>query len=346
MHLAMTLIPTMRGLAARCAVSIACVGAFAACAAQTVATPGATGGPAAAPAAPQALSCAPSGRVAIPSGIDISRLVMLDEGKQYKVYTSVEANDERDPSKSMFPAALAQRIDLSPSSLTTMFTNTILASRRFEVFDMRPNVVAEFSDVLITAKILDASQVLRESLDGGRRVSESKVILSVQVKNMYTGRILMQSDAQVEGRTGATNNDRVIVTSADDVNSPAIRQLLDEDFKNALRRAFSQATTRLTVLLRPLAQVVSADGCAVDLFGGSRNGVQQDDELVIFRTQKQQRGESLMMTNTRAVALVRCGGVGVENSQCEVIRAAPGFQPQEGDYAAITDESLTKPRLR
>ncbi len=260
------------------------------------------------------------------------------------MYTSIEATDEREGKRSTLPARLERAVDMSPSSLNRLLADTILSSRRFVVYDMRPNVTAEFSDVLITAKVIDADQVLRPYLDGGRRVSESRVRLSVQVKNMYTGENLLSSDSLVEGITGRVSGDRVVITSADDINSPEMQNLLAIDFKNALRRAFVQASLRVEQLLRPLAQVVSAEECNLDLQGGSRHGFQPNDEMIIFRTQLVERGETTVLTRTRAVALVRCASVGVSSSTCKVIKAVPGYRPEVNDYAGITDESLARTR--
>lgn len=300
--------------------------------------------PGAAAAKPQA--CSAAGPIDMPSGVNIDRIKLLDEGQHYKVYTAIEDTDEREGKKSMLPPGMAPYVDMSPSSMNRLFSDIILGSKRFKVFDMRPNVTAEHSDVLITAKVIDADQILKTGvLEGGRRVSESRVKLSVQVKNMYTGENLLPSDAFVEGKTGMVSGDRVVVTSAEDPNSADVRQKLAVDFKNAMFRAFSKANERIEELLRPMARVVSYEDCQIDLFGGSRMGMQPKDEMVVFRSQKRQLGETTILSNTRAVALVRCSGVGTENSQCTVIKSVAGYLPQDGDYAVVTDESLLKTRL-
>jgi hypothetical protein len=296
------------------------------------------------PAAP--LTCAPTGVVELPSGVSIERVKLLDDGKHYNIYTSIEDSDDREGRKNMLPASMAGLVDMSPSGLNRILADTMLAARRFKVFDMRANVTAEHSDVLVTAKVVDADQVLKPFLEGGRRVSESRVKLSVQAKNMYTGENLFDADVFVEGKTGMITGDRVIVTSADDPNSAEIRNRLATDFKNAMFRSFRLASERIEHLLRPMARVVGAQDCGVDLFGGSRSGLQRGDELVIFRAQKRQLGDSTILSGTRAVALVRCAGVGTESTHCAVMRAVAGYRPQDGDYAVITDASLERSRAR
>ncbi|MES2944434.1 MAG: hypothetical protein V4772_16315, partial [Pseudomonadota bacterium] len=114
------------------------------------------------------LACAPAGEVSMPSGVSIERILLLDQGQHFKVYTSIEAADHRDITKNAFPPGVAKMVDLSPSSLNRLMADSILRTRRFKVFDMRPNVTAENSDVLITATVVDGYQILRP-LEGGRQ---------------------------------------------------------------------------------------------------------------------------------------------------------------------------------
>lgn len=292
----------------------------------------------------KAQSCAPTGTVDIPPGMSLERMKLLDEGRHFKVYTSVEFADER--ARQQMPQAMARMVDITPEGLSRIFSDVILGSKRFKVYEMGAAVTAEHSDVLITVKVVSADQAPRSYLDGGRRVIDSRVTLSVQMKNMYTGENLLPDALSVEGRTGLVNGDRVIVTSAESLDSEDVRNRLAIDFKNALNRAFVKASDKLEEQLRPLARVVSAEECRVNLFGGTRFGLQPSDELVIFRVKKRQLGETTVLDGAREVALVRCGSVGVDESQCKIIRSVPGYQPQDGDFALATDESLKRARMR
>lgn len=296
------------------------------------------------PAAGQTLSCAPAGAVQIPAGLDIARIEQLDKGLRFKVYTSVEAVDERDPTKNLLPASLSQLVDVNPSALNRILFDFIARSKRFQVYDMRPGVTAEQSDVLVTAKMVDADQVLKPHLEGGRRVSESRVKLSLQVKNMLTGENLLTSDAFVEGKTGTTSGDRVVVTSAEDENSAGVKNRLAIDFKNAMYRAFEQSIERVEALIKPMARVVGAEECRVDLFGGTRMGIQAKDEVVVVRAVRRQLGETTIVSGQQPVALLRCDGVGTDSSSCQVIRSVAGRTPQDGDYVVVTDESMKRTR--
>lgn len=290
------------------------------------------------------LACAASGPVDLPAGMSLERMRLLDEGKNYKVYTSVEYADER--TKGQFPAAMSKQVDMSPGGLSRIFSDVILGARRFRVYEMAAGVTAEHSDVMVKARIVDADQVQKQSMEGGRTLYESKVTLSVQVQNMYTGLNLLETAVKVDGRTGLQSQDRVVLTSADRLDSDEVRARLALDFKNALNRAFAQASDKVEELLRPLARVVGAEDCSVTLFGGSRFGLQANDDLVVFRVKTRQLGETTVLGSMNEVALIRCRAVGVDDSACKVLRAVPGYRPQDGDFALITDESLKRTRTR
>lgn len=299
-------------------------------------TPGSPGGAGAA-------ACAPTGAVALPDGINPMRMNMLDEGEPFKVYTAVEAYDDRADAqqRSPLPRAVAEQIDVSPSTLDRLFVDTLQRTQRFVVYDMRASVTADHSSVRVTAKVMDMGQVLR-SMEGGRSVIESWVKLSVQVKHIETGENLLDADAAVEGRTGMTSGERFILTSADKPDAPDVLNRRVVDTKNALFRAFARAGERLEGLLRPMARVVSAGNCQVELFGGRRMGLKPNDEVVVFRTERRKLGKNTVLANTRAVALLRCGSVGSENAVCTPLRSVAGLQPQDGDSAVVTNESIAR----
>jgi hypothetical protein len=278
--------------------------------------------------------CGQVGPLVAPPGVSIGRMQLLDVGRHYNVYTAVETMDERTLKLGAVNAENINRI----------FIDQIQRTKRFKVFDSRATVVLDKSDIQVTARVVDADQLLKPFMEGGRRFSQSRVTLSVQVKNMLTGEQMLTSDVKVTAETGHVTGDRVMLTSADDPNSSEMRARLVVDFKNALNRAFDLATERLEQLLPPMARVISANGCNVDVFGGKRGGLQSEDELVVFRTQKRQLGESIVLANTQPVALLLCMGVGDDVSQCTIKQSVSGFAPADGDYAVITPESLRRTR--
>lgn len=283
------------------------------------------------------------GVLKMPSGVDLPRLQRMDTGEATKVY--VEMLRFSDDGKAQFPADMQSMVDLSPSGMTRLFTDTILLSRRFEVFDLRSTVVAKDTNYVVDAQIIEASQVLRP-LEGGMRFATTHVTLSVQMKDVSTNAQILPTAVLVDGRTGNTSGDRVTLGSREDMNSPDIRRALAADYQKALRRAFELATRRIESILRPLARVVGVDGTEVGVFGGFRHGLQQDDELVLFRAQTARLGEREVLSGTRPVARVKCSGVGTETSQCTVTQKVTGYEVKAGDYGVIVDESLFRPRLQ
>ncbi len=282
-----------------------------------------------------------AGMLKMPSGVDLSRLQRMDLGEATKVY--VEVLRFSDSGKAQFPADMQSLVDLSPSGMTRLFTDTILLSRRFEVFDLRSTVLAKDTNYVVDAQIVEANQTLRP-LEGGMRFAATQVTLSVQMKDVSTNAHILPTAVLVDGRTGNTSGDRVTLGPRDDLNSPEIRRALAADYQKALRRAFERATRRIESILRPLARVVGVDGTEIGVFGGFRHGLQQDDQLVLFRAQTARLGEREVLSGTRPIALVKCSGVGTETSQCTVAQKVSGYEVKPGDYGVIVDESLFRPR--
>lgn len=293
--------------------------------------------PVASSAPPRPADCARPMQIDIPSGISVERVQMLDDGQRFKVYTSFEMSRSRLIAEAPLPDA---------DTLERELVDVMSRSRRFQVFTLRAGAAAEHSDVVVTARILDIQQRLL-NIEGGRRVSHSSVRLSVQVKNMYTGENLLTSDAQVEGHTGTTNNDRVLVPAGVSTHDPDMQVALAQDLRTAAFRAFEEADERIETLLRPMAGVTGAvHGCSVDLFGGNANGLQTGDQVVVFRAEKRMIGQTPILANMQAVALLECRSVGETVSQCTLSGSTSGFKPQQGDYAIVTDASMRKARTR
>jgi hypothetical protein len=287
-----------------------------------------------APAAPA--SCGAAMQIPLPSGVSVARLDMLDQGQQFTVYTSFEMSKGRVMTEAPLPDA---------DSLERELIDVMKRSRRFHVIKLPPGGVADRSDVTVTARILDVQQKL-VPLEGGMRVSASSVRLSVQVENI-DGEMLLTSDGQVEGHTGATNGDRVAIPKGASLSSPEIQRALAEDIRTAAFRAFEKADERIESLLRPMARVIGAPhGCTVDLFSGSSSGLQPGDRLVVFRAGKSTLGNTPILVGVQTVALLDCGSVGESQSQCTLAGVTQGYAAKEGDYAVVTDESMKHIRQR
>lgn len=294
-------------------------------------------------------SCAVAQKVEVvsslvmPPSADYGRLNKLrTEGRMTKVYVDMlRTADGAD--KAHFPPEMAQLVDITPLGLTRLFTDTILKSRRFEVYDLRSTVTAEQADVMIDAQIIAANQEFKP-LEGGVQAAHTSVLLSVQMKDIYTGKYLLGTAVQVEGKTGLVSGDRAVLMPGESPSDPAIRNKLMIDYQRALRRAFVLAGQRIEGILRPQAVVTVVDGNDMAVLGGQQHGFQDGDELIVFRSKLITVGDSEKFGLTKPIALVRCTGVGTETSQCAIVRKLADFQPDANDFAIITDASLRKTR--
>jgi hypothetical protein len=302
---------------------------------QALPPPNAAASPAAVPYQPAGPIVLQPGMLKMPSGVDLPRLKRLDQGEATKVY--VEMLRFADGGRAQFPTDMQAQVDLSPSGVTRLFTDTILLSRRFEVFDLRSTVLAKDTNYIVDAQVVEASQLVRQ-LEGGIRYASTQVTLSVQLKDVSTNALIFPTAVLVDGRTGGTSGDRVTFGARDDPASPGVRRELAADYQKALRRAFQLATLRIESILRPMARVVGTEGGEIALFGGFRHGLQQDDELVLFRAQTARLGEREVLAGTRPIAQVTCSGVGT------LTKKVSGYEVQSGDYGVIVEESLLRPR--
>lgn len=286
---------------------------------------------------------APAGEVLMPSGVDGERLRQLETGRPIKVYVEMLRFGDGKEDKALFPTEMAARTELSKGGLTRLLSDTILSARRFEVYDLGSSVAAEQTDIVIDTRVLEAV-MNPANIEGQRKRVQVRVTMSVQMRNTYTGQNLFPAAVLVEGRTGTGSGDGTVIGPLDDPNSPAIQRQLAFDYHNALRRAFREATYRISDTVRPMAKLLSVNGCDLGFFGGSRYGIQSKDELVVFRAQTARLGDREVLASTLPVAKVRCDGVGVENAQCKVSVLVKGYQPQVGDYAVVTDEAMRRSR--
>jgi len=279
------------------------------------------------------------GAIRMPSGVYLGGLQTIDQAARTKLYVSMESIGDPSNPKLLFPPEMAQAVGLSNRQMNRNLMDTILASRRFDVLEMGNSVTAEASSFQVAAMVKDAWQSL-EPLEGGRRVAVTRVLLSLQIKDLYTGELLQDRAISVEGQSGQSSGDRTVLGPQDKPNLPQVQQALANDYKKAMHRAFKEATLRIQEVFRPLGKVVSLDGDTMGLFGGIRQGFQGKDELVVFRvrTMRLPNGKE-EITSTIPVAAVRCDGVGSNTSQCDIIRKHPQHQVQPGDYAVLSEYS-------
>lgn len=285
------------------------------------------------------------GPIRVPAGIDAARLGQLEKGEMPRVFLQQLRIDDNPQNKLLFPPPMAAAMNMTPLQLTRIFTDTILQSRRFEVFDIRSSVTAESSNYVIDAQITSATQELRP-IEGGLRVAVTRVNLSVQMKNVYTGDYVFPSGVPiaVEGVTGVTTGDRAVVQPRETTSMPEVQQRMANDYITALRRAYGLASQRIEEVMRPLGKVMSADERQVTVLGGQRQGFIGNDRMVVFRGQVTRVGKYELFSSVKPVAVLQCDGVGTLQSTCDIVRLEKGLQVQPGDFTVLTDDSMKKDR--
>jgi len=279
----------------------------------------------------------------MPQGADPGRVLKLDKGEMQKVFIEQLRIDENPQNRLLFPRNMAQAMDMTSLQLTRLFTDTILKSRRFEVLDIRSAVTADATDYVINAQVVSATQEIRPT-EGGLRVVETRVNLSIQMKHVLTGDFVFPTAVSVEGITGVTTGDRAVLQPREATTSPEVQQRMANDYLRALNRAYGLASQRIEEVLRPMGKVLSVDGSSIGMLGGQRHGFIGNDRMVIFRGPIIKVGKTDAFSATRPIAVVQCDGVGTVTSQCEIVRLEAGVQVQVGDYAILTDDSLKKDR--
>lgn len=280
------------------------------------------------------------GPIKMPPGVDYARARLIADNRRVKVYTELVGIGDPSNEKLLFPARVAQEIGVTPVQMRRRFMDTVSKSKRFEIYDSGSTVTAEASDIVIDGQFTGATQDI-QTIEGGVRVAVTRVRLSLQMKDRYSGKLLFPAAVEVVGQTGRTTGDRAVIAPTDRLDSPEVQRRLGQDYERAMQRAFDDAARRVEAVLRPMGRVLAVDGEQMGLVGGSIHGLQSGDELVIFRATVAKVGETQVFATMRPVAVVRCDGVGTETSQCTLVRRDPALNPQQGDYAVLTDFSAT-----
>lgn len=279
------------------------------------------------------------GSIAMPAGVDYSRARLIAENRRVKVYTELVGIGDASNEKLLFPPAVAAAIGVTPRQMQRRFLDTVARGKRFELFDNTSTVTAEASDIVIDGMVTGSTQEI-QTIEGGVRVAVTRVRLSLQMKDRYSGKLLFPAAVEVVGQTGRSTGDRVVLAPNESPSNPEVQRKLANDYERAMQRAFDDTARRIEDVLRPMARVLAIDGEQVGLIGGSTHGLQGGDEMVIFRATTAKVGATEVFATTRPVAVVHCEGVGTESSQCAVVRLADkAAKPQQGDYAVLTNLS-------
>lgn len=279
-------------------------------------------------------------RLPMPPFTDYSRAALLDKAESVKVYVAAVKLSETQATRPVVPNLLKEH-----SKLSRLLTDTVLESRRFEVLDLRSSTVLDQTNYLIDAEIVDFRQDFRPIENGATSV-ESVVYLSIQMKDQATKANVFPTAVKIEGRAGRTSGDRIILNKTQSRDDPSVRQALLNHYETALRRAFELAAERIESVLRPQVRVLVVEGRDVGVFGGFKHGLQQGDELIVFRAKIVELGDTKQFGLQKPVAKIICNGVGNQSSQCEVTELVVNESIQAGDYAILTDQSLQKVRFK
>lgn len=288
----------------------------------------------------------PVGPIRVPSGADIRYLKLIEEGRRLRLYAEVRGIDDNSAQKTLlFPPDMARGLNITNAQMQRRFNDTISKSRRFEVMDGSVSPNPEASDLLVEGMVTQVTQELRQ-IEGGVRVSVTRVRLSVLGKNRYTGEPLFPTSVEVVGQTGGSTGDRVVLRPGERETDPAVQKRLGVDYENALQRAFDEAVKRIVSVIRPLGKVTTADAKEFGMLGGQAHGFQGGDEVVVLRTTTMRfpngREE---FSSTKAVAVGKCEGAQVSFSQCVIIKlSSPDAKVQQGDLVILSDFSATGTR--
>ncbi len=289
---------------------------------------------------PHAVSTAPvqTGSIRMPPGADLGRAKLIAENRKLRIYTELVGIGDPANEKLLFTPDVAAAIGATPRQLQRRFLDTVAASRRFELYDSSSTVTQEASDLVIDGQFTETQQQI-VTIEGGVRIAVTRVRLSLQLKDRPTGKLLFPAPVEVVGQTGRSTGDRTVIAPGERTENKDVQRRLGIDYGNAMQRAFDDAAARIDSVLRPMGRVLSVDGEQVGMVGGSTHGLQSDDEMVVFRATTARLGTSEVFASMRPVAVVRCDGVGTEQSQCRVIRREPSMTPATGDYAILSDVS-------
>jgi hypothetical protein len=283
--------------------------------------------------------------IAMPAGVDRGAAELIDQGRRFSIYVELLGIDDPRDKKLLFPQAVATKLGITNTQMRRRFMDAVMTSRRFEVFDSSNSVVADKSDYVVDGMVTQVTQEV-VPIEGGMRVSRTRVELSMQGKQRYDGDPMFVGGMVVTGQTGMTTGDRVVLAPSDRLDNPQVQERLAVDYERALRRALNEAARKIGDVVRPMGKVVSVDGEQIGMLGGQAHGFQGKDEVVVFRatTIRLPTGKE-EFASTRPVAVARCDGAGTRTSQCVVIRRAPGMTIQNGDYTVLSDFSANNTRV-
>lgn len=276
--------------------------------------------------------------VPMPAGANYRMLQAAESGERPRVYTQIRGMGDPSNGRLLLRADVAERLGINPVQIQRRFNDTIGKTRRYEALDFSGSQLATGSDYVVDAQFVSSTQELR-MFEGGVRVAVTRVQLNAKLIHRSTGFPVWDSPVEAAGVVGLSSGDATAIQPGENLNSPEVQQRLGNDYERAIQRAFDQVAQRIDTELRPMGMVRDAEADSVSMLGGSRNGLQPGDEVVIFRARTERVGEHVAFLEMRPVARARCSGVGPASTQCQVVQRHPNRVVQPGDYAVLTDRS-------
>ncbi len=290
----------------------------------------------------------------MPSNFNTVMLKIIDEGRRVRIYTQMNNIGDPQHAQLLFPSRVARSLGLTNKQMNRRFMDLLLQAKRFEIFDPDYTVTMdgalqqwaeEDADIVIDCMVTEARQEMI-NIRPYKKV-RTQVKISVQMKDMLTGKNLFDGNVAVNGVWGDVQGEGTLIEPGLSINDPAKQSALGGDYERALSKAFEEAVNRIDQIMRPVGAVTLVTGKSLSMFGGVQHGFQSGDGIVVFRAHSRIMGDGReRIVGVQPLASARCKGVGSDISQCTILQVEPGEQIKETDYTVLTDQAAQGRRIR
>lgn len=273
--------------------------------------------------------------VKIPSGVDFLRAKLLARGEPVKVYVDMVGIGDAKEEKLLFPKGRSDTIG-NARQLNRWFMDSVQKTQRFEVYDDTSSGVRDKTDLVVDGMVVAATQGIEDFT--ATRKAITTVRLSIQIRDTATGKVIKART--ITGVHGDEPGKGTIIRNDAELSKPETRQKLSNDYVEALKEALENAAAFLERTIRPVGRVRDVEGDTLLLVGGQAHGVRENDKMVVFRAKTMRVGEVESFGLMKPVAVIECGIVTTDSSQCEAKAKGKDWPPQKDDFAVLTDDSL------
>lgn len=289
--------------------------------------------------------------IQIPSNFNTNMLDVIDEGRRVRIYTQMNHIGGPQNNQLLFPARVGKQLGLTNTQINRRFMDSLLAVKRFEVFDDsytgiqdqgRQQWGPDDADIVVDCMVVDARQEVLD-IQPYRKI-RTQVKMSVHMVDRNTGKNLFDSDVSIMGIWGDVQGQGTLLSPDVSLKSQSVQTSLGGDYEKALSKALDQVVERIDHLLRPVGRVTFVSGRSISMFGGVQHGFQGGDDVVVIRVHRRDVNGYQRIVGLQPIACAHCSGVESDLSQCVVTGVEPGEHPADGDYAILTDNSANKPR--